>query len=263
MSRRRGFKYDHHRGYLSVEVDGVEALRLKGAAMPINSVTLFDDFLSQQVLVEAETPWVLNSGDDAEAVDPVINTTNQQNGTLLMTTGNAGTGTSHDDVGIVGDMPWKANQGSLVFECRLHINSAITDAQVVMGFTDTQGLEIPAAISGTSITTTAEDMVLFAYDTGATTDQWYCLGSAATTDATGNAISGVAPTADTYQVFRIEVDADGAGARFYIDNVLVGTLTANACTATVALYPIVMACATTTTSKTIDVDYIYASARRA
>ena len=69
--------------------------------------------------------------------------------------------------------------------------------------------------------------------------------------------TGTAPVADTYQTLRIEVDADGETARFYINGTLKISLTAAATAASTDLFATVIANATTTTSKTVDVDYIY------
>lgn len=223
--------------------------------IPREVFSVFDDFL-YQTLTEADAPWILNSGSDAQAVDPVINA--QEEGVILVTTGDAGTGMAADGSQLIAHIPVQADSGGLVYETRLHINTAVTDIQMCAGLTDSTSLEMPAVIGASdTITTTASNGVLFCYDTGADTDQWFAIGVDGDTDATGNAATGTAPTADTYQVLRIEVDADGETARLYIDGTLAVSLTASATAASTNLYATVVANATTTTSKGVDVDYVY------
>ena len=97
------------------------------------------------------------------------------------------------------------------------------------------------------------------YDTGATTDEWWMVAVDSNTDDANNAATGTAPTADTYQVLRVEVDADGASdIRFYIDGTLEGTFSGDAgVSPDVNLYATVIACGDGTASKSVDVDYIY------
>lgn len=226
-----------------------------------NVISVFDDFL-QQTISEADGPWIFNDGADTEAVNPVIEA-NQEGGVITLVSGNVGDGCTNDCSQLVLSVPFQADSGALVFEVRLHIDAAITTATVHAGFTDiTSEDEEPGSISTGTITTNATNGVFFVYDTDATTDEWFCIGVDGGTDATGNAATGVAPTADTYQVLRIEIDADGETARCYIDGVLKISLTAAATNASVNLYAIVGVLATTTTSRTVDVDYIYVGSAR-
>ena len=83
------------------------------------------------------------------------------------------------------------------------------------------------------------------------------------TDDTGNAALGVAPTADVYQTFRIEVSSDGATIKFYIDGTLEGTLSGAAgVSPDVNLYAFVGVNSTTTTTKVLDLDFIYVGHKR-
>lgn len=229
-------------------------------SLPRDVFGVFDDF-TYQTIPETDTPWVLNSGTDAEAIDPAINA--QEGGVIRLTSGDAGTGVAADGSQLVCHIPMQADSGGLVFETRLHINTAVTTVQVIAGFTDVTTLELPAAVGGSdAITTTASDGVLFVFDTDADTDEWFGIGVAGDTDATGNGALGVAPAADTYQTLRIEVDSDGATARFFIDGTEQGALTANAVSASTNLHATVLVNATTTTSRTVDVDYVYAGHNR-
>lgn len=229
--------------------------------IPRSVVGIFDDFLYQVGFTEVDTPWILNSGSDAEALDPAVAAA--EGGVIVLTSGDAGTGVAADGSQIICSVPMQADSGGLVFEARLHINTAVTTVQVAAGFTDVTTLELPASVGGSdAITTTFSNGCCFIYDTGADTDQWFAVGVAGDTDATGNGATGIAPAADTYQTLRIEVDDDGAGARFYINGTLEGTLTASAVAVSTNLYATVVVNSTTTTSRTVDVDYIYAGVNR-
>ncbi|HUT19333.1 MAG TPA: hypothetical protein VM366_09240, partial [Anaerolineae bacterium] len=233
---------------------------IDAGSVPLHAVAqqIFLDFWGDTLPDEI----VLLNGSDEQALDPAI-VANEQYGVMTLVSGDADTNCATDcseaNLGTV----YKANQGGLVFEIRAHIDTTITNAAVCFGFTDVATLEAPASVAGTTITYQADDFVAFCFDDAADTDQWYAIGrTAGTTPATGNGLTGVAPVADTYQTFRIEVDADGAGARFYIAGVEVGTLTANAVTATDLLAPFISVDTNSTASVTVDVDYMWASAKR-
>lgn len=219
----------------------------------VDEFVLFDDFI-QQTLTEADTPWILNSGADAQAIDPAINA--QAGGVVRLTTGDADGTTANDGSQIVCHLPVTANLGGVSMEARLHINTAITTVSVCVGFTDSTSLEEPFTNAADVITSTATDAACFLYDTDATTDTWWAVAVDTDVDDTGNASTGVAPVADTYQTLRIDIAPDGNTIYYYINNVLVDTRVAGGVSPDVALYATVIACATTTTSKTVDVDYI-------
>jgi len=134
--------------------------------------------------------------------------------------------------------------------------------RVNFGLTDSVSLEEPFTIAGTTITSVASDAACFVYDDGATAKEWYACSVDSNADDSGNASSGVAPVADTYQKFKIEVSANGNTVKFYIDNVLVKTLTNTGITPSVSLYATVVANSTAAASKTVSVDYIYVSYNR-
>ncbi len=214
---------------------------------------------------EAEHGWVLNSGADAQALDPAIDTA-QAGGVFQLVTGDADGTTANDGSGMVwGDMPIQLDSagGDVAIEWRVRIKTAITDVSVGFGLTDATTLEEPFTNSADTITSTATDAVGFLYDTDATTDEWWACAVDSDTDDTANATTGTAPVADTWQTFRIEISNDGATIRFYIDGTLELTFSGDAGVGPDAvLYPYIIACATTTTSKTIDVDYCEVSGVR-
>jgi len=247
--------------YLTVAYDG--ELTLIGNAM-INQryrVELFDDFLYQAGFTEADHPWVLNEGSDGSATDPAIS--RQEGGVIQCVTG-AGDGTTAEDASqLVSYVPFQADSGGLVFETRLHINTAITNVSVCAGLTDSSALEEPFSNAADVITSTASDAACFLYDTSATTDEWWALAVDSNTDDAGNATTGTAPTADVYQTLRIEVSSDGATIKYYIDGTLETTLSGDAgVSPDVNLYATVIACGDGTASKSVDVDYIYVGCKR-
>lgn len=256
-------------GKLTISADGTGkddislqgTVQVTGAFDPQNGITrsayfeIFDDFL-YQTLTEADTPWILNSGGDAQAVDPAIGA--QEEGVVVCTTGDADGAVANDGSQLVAHIPVQADSGGLVFETRLHINTAITTVSVFAGLTDSTSLEEPFTNASDVITSVASDACGFHYDTDATTDEWWALAVDTDVDDTGNTATGTAPVADTYQVLRMEVSADGATITFYINGTQAAQLTGAAgVSPDVNLYATVIANATTTTSKTVDVDYIY------
>lgn len=218
----------------------------------------FDDFNGAIDL----TRWTLNSGTDPQAIDPAINSA--QGGEILLTSGDSDGDVAGDGSQIVGTNPVKPNQGALVFEGVVKLDS-IADIQICIGLTDKTTLEMPAEASGAAdgITTNFSHGCVFCFDTDFATNEWFAIGVKGNTDATGNGALGVAPTAFAYQRYRIEIDIDGGGARFYFNGTLVGTLTANAATAATSLYPTVVVSSRTTTTKYAHADLLGTSAARA
>ena len=216
----------------------------------------FDDFLGDALNAQ----YSISAGVDAQAVAPAISVANK--GIVRLTTGNAGTGALTDGSSLTQELVWKASNGGLVMEANVTLSSA-ANIVVNVGFTDAKAdntLEIPIEVSGTStLTTNASDAVVFAYDTNTTTDNWKCVGVSSNTDATV-ASSGITPVASTYQKLRIEVDTSG-NADFFIDGSKVCTVASAVSTAT-TLTPIVVATARTTTSKNVDVDYLFIAQNR-
>jgi len=222
---------------------------------------IFDDFL-YQAITENDTPWILNAGTDTEAIDAAILAT-QENGVIRLTTGDASGVTAADASQIVCHIPMQADNGGLVFETRLNIDTAITDISVNAGFTDSTALEEPFTIAAGTVTAVANDAACFTYDTDSTVDQFFMCAVDSTVQDAGNATTGTAPVADVFNLLRIEVSADGSEIKFFIDGVLEGTLTGDVgVSPDVNLFATVVVNSTTTTSKSADVDFVYAGVLR-
>jgi hypothetical protein len=230
---------------------------VRSYARPPNPI-FFDDFLGDVIADQ----WGTAAGTDTSIAVAAFNA--QVGGVVRMTSGNTTAGTmATNGVQLHSALNWKANQGGLIFEARVKVE-LITNVALFVGLTDqVASLEMPINASGTSeqLTSTADDAVGFLFDTAFATDNTWLVGTKAGTDAT-HQNSGVAPTADTFHYYRIEIDSSGH-AKFFIDNVQTGTLMANAVTATVALTPVVAVFSRNSTQKYVDVDYIYVTADRA
>jgi len=198
---------------------------------------------------------VLNSGSCGTAVDPAISA--QENGTIRLTTGDRGGLVAQDGSQMVCHIPVQCDSGNLVFETRLHINTAITNVRVNAGLTDATTLEDPFSISGGTYTSTAADAAVFVYDAAATASgSWHMAAVDGGTDDTGNDAVASGPTADTYQTLRIETSVGGGTCYFFVDGSLMGTLSGGGVSPNVNLYGTVIATGDGTASKTVDVDYI-------
>ena len=229
-----------------------------GLPIVASAMYWFDDFIGDEVMGQ----YTAVSGADGQAVQGIVE---EQFGVYQLTSGDAGTGVLTDTEGIYLSLEWQADQGSLVFETRLHLDTDIATVRLCAGFVDdVTTVQIPFTIGGSDVVTSVvADGVMFCYDTGADTDEWFALGVANTTDATGQGATGTAPVADVYQVLRIEIDDGGDDCRFYIDGALVKTITADCITVTDALAPgVVIGPAATASSHVVDVDYILSGAGR-
>lgn len=201
------------------------------------------------------------SGTDGQALQAIVV---EQFGVYQVTSGDDGANCAADCEGFNSGLVYQADQGSLIFQARAHIDD-ITNAIVCLGLTDNAGVEMPAQVGvGTDTPAySADDFAAFCYDSGSTTDNWFVMGQAAGTPGTGTGVvAGVGPANGVYQVFRIEMDAAGGDVRYYIDGAEVGTCTATCITITDLLTPVVMADTNAAASVIVDVDYVYASAQR-
>lgn len=230
---------------------------------------LFDDFL--KAAIDATNNWIVFGGDDA-AADAAATVTAPE-GKVNM--GSAGAGAADDGTVLSLILAAKGSLVSLgmtVFECRVSFDQ-LTGTSWNFGLSDILAEATERSIftinSGTvadvSIASGAADCIMFGFSSDATaTDKWqFChmnnsvVGNSGAEDAhTGG------PTADTYAVLRIEVDADG-DCRFYIDGVLVKSET-TAVRTTAVLIPFIggNSADDADVATIVSVDYIYFSGVR-
>lgn len=222
-------------------------------------VSYWEDFLGDVV------PDQINAieGTDSATSDCAI-LAGGMGGVMRLTTGDAGTGLAADMEQITWALQWQASNGDLCMEVRAKM-SAITTCYAFIGFTDlAASLEGPviSAASADTITTNATDAVGFMFDTRMATDDWWLVGVANDVDATAQD-SGVAPVADTYAIYRIEVDTAGK-ATFFYNGAKIGSKMSGAVTAGADLTPTICVSKTSVAaSMTMDVDYIHVSMERA
>ncbi len=220
-------------------------------------IALFDDFIGDAV----DAKWnVVEGTDSATSADSIL--AGGIGGILRLTTGDAGTGLAADQIQVTQALQWQASNGGLRCEARFKL-SQITECWVFFGFTDLVTLEAPvvSAASADTITTNASDAVGFMFDTRMSTDNWWAVGVAGNTDATAQNLA-VAPVADTYATFAIEVTSAGV-AQFFYNGAAIGTTMTGALTAATDLTPTIGVSKTATaTSMTLDCDYIAVSMNR-
>jgi hypothetical protein len=193
---------------------------------------VFDDFLDEAVNLTGvnEGNWIGFGGDDGDA-DVAVTVTSPE-GTIAMGSGDAASAENGSVLSLIllakGSL---VSLGMTVFETRMSVSS-IAGNRISLGLSDVLADAAETCLfkiiagditDGGSVVTNA---ICFQFDAEATTAGWHgCLetnGTIENTAASVTASLGVAPTVNTYQIFRIEVDADGA-ARFYIDGVLLAS----------------------------------------
>jgi len=144
----------------------------------------------------------------------------------------------------------------------LHIDTSVGNDIVFAGFSDNAALEMPVTMVTDTITYVAHDHCGFIYDTTSTTDVWFASCFANGVMGTGSGATAIIPAFGVSQVLRVEIDAGGADARFYINGALVKTITAGAITITDLLTPMIMVDTNAAESNVVDVDYVFVSAQR-
>ena len=170
-------------------------------------VYYYDDFLGAALAGEV-AGTTENSGSAAIVVA-------QRGGVAGLVTGT----TSGNRSQVTTGLNHLVSDGSIVVQWRVKNVTGTTLRALFVGLTDTVSLEMPIELSGTTFTSNATNAVGFVFDTDATTDVWYVAGVNADSDKGGTAItvngSTVAPTADVYENFRIEVTPDGDAVLSY------------------------------------------------
>lgn len=214
-------------------------------------VVLFDDFLGDVL----NANWNVVEGTDSATADAAILATGT-GGILRLTTGDAGTGLAADMVQINSALQALAMNGGLEAVVKFKM-SAIANAYLFFGFTDTVALEGPvvSAASNNDVTTNASNAVGFMYDTRMGDDNFWLVGVEGDTDATAQD-SDVPPVAMADIELRIKVSAQGH-ASFFIDGIGVGTLMRDAVAPNETLtLTFAAAKVSGASSINVDVDYI-------
>jgi len=247
----------------------------------VGKIKVFEDFLGAEHLVAATTATgalgelrIIGSGmsDGTDAgltileADPCLNGV----GRLLATDEDLHSG------GITTGLMFNpALMGTLVLETRVQMDDLNTK-QVFIGFSDlnadAQTLEDSLVNidtgAPTTITNTASDFCGFLLSSEATDDEdWHAVFNGGTTtaptDSTTVDLDDDAVAAE-WQVLRVEIDPNGT-ARWYIDGVLLKTQEGAVSTATTDYFAgqiIVENLANTSSTESIDIDYLLITANR-
>ena len=214
--------------------------------------------------------------------DVAMDHTVDEAGGVASFSGAAGAG---DGIALIGGPFRPSTNGTIVTGGRFKA-SAVTDYRVFAGFASTASLSEtvnPFTLSGTTLTANnAGEAVGFYYDTQATTDDLRLMSSTAgTADTTAVAYDqyGTKTTlgslglranatiaADTYIVYRIEIDNDGTARGWIGDEsmarnkglVRIGTIAPGVLSTTAHYFPLLFLAEQSTGDPTHEVDYFYA-----
>ena len=244
-----GVDWDDYEGHRTLAVNRAANDRLHLATRDVHHVSTFvDDFYGDAL----DGAWVPLNGSDAQAIDPAPSAA--KNGVVRLTCGNDATTTmAVNGCQLASELNWDASAGRLFGEFRIKV-SAITNIVFFVGFTDSKALEMPLTQSVVTLTNIAADAVGFLFDTNSTNDTLHAVGVAGGTKATHENLA-IAPVADTWIRLGVEVFSDGT-AKFYINGTKTGNTMASAVTVATDLAATVAVFSETTTSHTLDVDYV-------
>jgi hypothetical protein len=241
--------YRTQMGSVNNVIKAASTVAVNSEIIHVNPSDAYDKFLNGGSLAA----YHLFNGTDAEAVDPVIS-----GNALVLVSGNDSAGDfATNGSQAITDAGYTLSNGPLVIEAMVKL-SAITNVYGYFGVTDQKvSLEAPIESAGSAdtIITTATDAVGFMFDTRMATDNIWLVGVNNNVDETAQD-SGLAFIANTYDVLRIEIAANG-DAVFYINGVAVGSPMTTACRTSVPLYPTLCVSETALASRTETVDYLY------
>ena len=232
-------------------------------------VETFDDFRQSAVADDSwANRWLSFDGAGTAAASAAIIASPE--GKINLVSGTAGTAGVADAACMSAALITHGQAVSLgqqIFEARVS-TSHITGATICVGLSDKVASGSAEAVLHTVKTATiaddgltVSDCLTFTQDTeAANTALWYATSENAGTIAhittAGDCVLDLGPIVDTYELLRIEVDANG-DARWFINGVLKFTeLTAVATSAILVPYIAVTAEDGTPVSTTVSVDYI-------
>ena len=176
---------------------------------PKGEVRYFEEFLGDTLETDMTAISVTSSG-------TVALTNVEIDGTVQLDTD---TDTS-DAAQIAGGLNYRVQDGALRLEARVKLD-VITNVALVIGFNDQTGESdtVPTTNSSDVFTAVATDFIGFSFDTNATTDVWTCawtVADAVTAEPIANRqFTGLAPVANKYDTFILELQDRGAGNTAY------------------------------------------------
>ena len=236
---------------VKLHTDGSVEMKSPGTS-PANKVVFTDDFLAGAL--DAKWSSTAGSGTANEVLTVVANSTNGE--ATMKSATDDGTHGANGTAMSLDQLNFKANQGGVAIEARLHVASAANVA-IFVGFSDVISTTVELPIfkaSGTdNIDSDATNACGIAYDTDGTTNEWFIGGVKAGTD-TAATHAGSAPVASTYDIVRVEVDAAGAVSG-YLNGLKIGTVY-NAVTITTGLTPYIVVANRSAAVDTVTLDYV-------
>lgn len=215
-----------------------------GRIEPLNGITFFEDWTSEVLNLD---DWSVAS--DAGGTPFAISVARY--GTIAAAPDNE----TGDKEEIASEIVWTTSAVT-VYQTRVKVDDIATVA-FNCGLSDAK-TEAATTIAWTvgasnALTTTSDDGVGFVYDTRADTDGFFGVVSAATDDKEG--AGATAPVNDTWITLRFEIDASRL-VTFYINGTQYGSQS-TALDASTLLCPYFAVQSTTTTTRTLTVDYVF------
>lgn len=228
---------------------------------------IFDDFTD--AAIDTTNHWIVFAGSDADATAAAVVTAPE--GQVVMGSGDGGSTNDGSVLSLIllakGSL---VSLGKTVFECRVSFDQ-LTGVAANFGLSDTLATDAEHLLhtvnSGTvadgGLTVTNAAHIAFSTDATATTKWQFCSENGGTIGNSGSEeASANGPTADTYAVLRIEIDADGT-ARYYINGALELTRTSAVATTSLLIPYIGIDAGTDAQTVTdLSIDYIYFAGAR-
>ena len=212
-------------------------------------VRLFDDFLGTTY---DQFMWDTNSTGGTGEISEVENGVFEFNNS----------GGNNTKINLYGAVIWQPDvQGTIVFEARVALVTSITQG-LFIGLSDEATDEMPVDLDGGSLTTTADDVCGFVYDSQEDAN-WHIV-SAKNTSAGTQTSTAIGPTLNTYQTFRIVVESNG-DCRFFIDGdeITVSGAAREAAITTTDQYTPFIGQLDSGTAADVHIDYVMVKAGRA
>ena len=227
-----------------------------------DKVVLLDDFMGALLNADHWLSTVSGTvgGTAPTSVIPLV-TSGAVGGVFRMTSPNV-TGTkAGNQSGIAGAAQWLPTAGGLAMQVRFKLSTATTSRSLFFGFTNAARnaatSPLTRAISSNTAGTGSTEVVGVMLNTDATEGTVYQLASIKAAGTPVLITTTLAPVADQYETWRVEINAAGV-ARFYRNGIVVqqGT-TLISLTAAANLVPVFYCGDIVGTGKVTDIDYIH------
>lgn len=210
-------------------------------------IAIHDEFLGDAIADAWDT--------DDDGASGTIAIQSSTHGIARLTTG----GASGNHATLAYGLHWDVSNGDVNFRAYVASATAVASRVIEIGLSDavseTEGLAF-SNHSLASVASVADDAAVFAFDTGdVTTTNWVaCTSRDEATDVVSAVDTGVAPTADEFQLFEIRIRSTG-DATFWINGSQVASVS-EAVNADSILTPWVSVSTLAASAVSVDVDYV-------